>query len=567
LDSPEADSLLHDRLFQFQPAVFQVYAGDPDSRLFNSAGADTLFSLSFYEKLLPLKEDDKFTQLVNYAGSGYQKIESKPIISGETDYLLLYFILMDPNNKPTNRIGAILINPELFIQETLSGKFQSVAQEKFIISAFESGNEIPVYATSDSVNTESIAVTNDFWLLPNYYIAIGTPGKSVQEIVRERTITNLLILLALILFLAAAAFLILHNVRREMQLAQKKADFVSNVSHELRTPLALISMFAETLEMDRVKNEAKKKEYFRIMQKESGRLTGIVNKILTFSQMESGRKVFHKNPVDLNEVVGEVVSNYEFHLESKGFEYSSSLCSEPLPLLADREALQEVLINLIDNAIKYSTETKQVGIKTKKMGDKAVMLVIDKGIGIPRSDHDQVFEKFFRVSVGNLAQTKGTGLGLSLVKEIVEEHNGEIRLESEPELGADDYVTKPFSVRELLARIKAILRRAGDRETPDETVSLGKLEIDFRNFQATHNGAEVKMSHKELEVLKFLYENRNELVSRYDLLENVWGYQDSITTRTVDNFILRLRQKIEDDPANPHIILTVHGSGYRLIHH
>jgi len=137
------------------------------------------------------------------------------------------------------------------------------------------------------------------------------------------------------------------------------------------------------------------------------------------------------------------------------------------------------------------------------------------------------------------------------------------------ELGADDYVTKPFSVRELLARIKAILRRSGEQQESQEDndkVQIGKLQIDFRNFQATEQGHEVKMSHKELEVLKYLYEKRNELVSRYDLLENVWGYQDSITTRTVDNFILRIRQKIEQDPANPHIILTVHGSGYRLIH-
>jgi DNA-binding response OmpR family regulator len=137
------------------------------------------------------------------------------------------------------------------------------------------------------------------------------------------------------------------------------------------------------------------------------------------------------------------------------------------------------------------------------------------------------------------------------------------------ELGADDYVTKPFSVRELLARIKAILRRSGDHpsESKNDHVKLGKLDIDFLNFQASSDGQDVKMSHKEFEVLKYLYENRNELVSRYDLLENVWGYNDSITTRTVDNFILRIRQKIEKDPANPQIILTVHGSGYRMIHH
>jgi len=304
--------------------------------------------------------------------------------------------------------------------------------------------ENPVYSTSDSVNIESIAVTKDFWLLPDYYLAIGTPGRPVQAIIRERTLTNLGILLALIIFLGVAAYMILLNVRREMRLAQKKADFVSNVSHELRTPLALISMFAETLEMDRVKEPSKKKEYYRIMQKESGRLTGIVNKILTFSQMDSGRKIFRRDPIELNEIVGEIVSNYEFHLESKGFKYSLSLCDEKLQLTGDREALEEVLINLIDNAIKYSKDNKQVDIQTKQTNGKAIMLVMDKGIGIPKADQEQVFEKFFRVSVGDLAQTKGTGLGLSLVKEIVEEHQGEIRLESEPGKGSIFMIILPL---------------------------------------------------------------------------------------------------------------------------
>jgi two-component system phosphate regulon sensor histidine kinase PhoR len=442
----QADSVITDRLFQFQPSIFQVCIQDEDSvRLFNAPEADTLFSPEFYESLLPVSNSDKLNQLRNYAASGYQKIESKQVRSGDTDYLLLYFILMDPYNKPTDKLGSVIVDPELFIEETLAQKFQTVAQDKFIISAFEKGTDAPVYSTSDSVNTESIAVTNDFWLLPDYYLAIGTPGRPVREIIRQRTMTNLGILLALIIFLAAAAYLILHNVRREMKLTQKKADFVSNVSHELRTPLALISMFAETLEMDRVKEDSKKKEYFRIMQKESGRLTGIVNKILTFSQMESGRKVFHKNPVDLNVIASEVASNYEFHLESKGFTHSLSLSADPLPLMADREALEEVLINLIDNAIKYSKDIKEISIQTKKKDDKAVLLVIDKGIGIPKSDHDQVFEKFFRVSVGDLAQTGGTGLGLSLVKEIVQEHDGEIRLESEPGKGSIFMIILPLT--------------------------------------------------------------------------------------------------------------------------
>ena len=135
------------------------------------------------------------------------------------------------------------------------------------------------------------------------------------------------------------------------------------------------------------------------------------------------------------------------------------------------------------------------------------------------------------------------------------------------ELGADDYITKPFSVRELLARVKAILRR-NQLSTPpsDQTlVTIGRLLIDFNLLYARTAEGEVKLSHKEFEILSFLHKHKNKVVSRYELLENVWGYEEQITTRTVDNFIARLRQKLEDNPAVPKIILTVHGTGYKMI--
>lgn len=135
------------------------------------------------------------------------------------------------------------------------------------------------------------------------------------------------------------------------------------------------------------------------------------------------------------------------------------------------------------------------------------------------------------------------------------------------ELGADDYIVKPFSVRELLARIKAILRRSqvAITATPAQRISIGKLDVDFTAFQARDNGAEVRLSHKEFEILQFLHTHKNKTVGRYELLESVWGYEEQITTRTVDNFILRLRQKVEINPNQPKIILTVHGTGYRMI--
>ncbi len=135
------------------------------------------------------------------------------------------------------------------------------------------------------------------------------------------------------------------------------------------------------------------------------------------------------------------------------------------------------------------------------------------------------------------------------------------------ELGADDYITKPFGVRELLARLKAILRRSQAVNVPgnESTVTIGRLIVNFNTFQTKQDGVDIKLSHKEVEILAYLFKNSNKVVSRYDLLEHVWGYEEQITTRTVDNFIARLRQKVEDNPNNPRIILTVHGSGYKMV--
>jgi DNA-binding response OmpR family regulator len=135
------------------------------------------------------------------------------------------------------------------------------------------------------------------------------------------------------------------------------------------------------------------------------------------------------------------------------------------------------------------------------------------------------------------------------------------------ELGSDDYITKPFSVRELLARVKAILRRKTPAAAKEgETVKIGKLEVNFGSFTAHDEKGEVKMSHKEFEILKYLLQRKNEIISRQDLLHNVWGYDEMPTTRTVDNFIVKIRHKVETDVESPRIILTVHGTGYKLIH-
>jgi DNA-binding response OmpR family regulator len=136
------------------------------------------------------------------------------------------------------------------------------------------------------------------------------------------------------------------------------------------------------------------------------------------------------------------------------------------------------------------------------------------------------------------------------------------------ELGADDYITKPFSLRELLARIKTILRRAPtakEGSVEPEFIRIGNIKVNFKSYQALEGTNEIKMSYKEFGILHYLYMNAGKIIQRDDLMSDVWGIEFDISTRTVDNFILKLRQKIEVDPNNPKIILTVHGIGYKMI--
>ena len=134
------------------------------------------------------------------------------------------------------------------------------------------------------------------------------------------------------------------------------------------------------------------------------------------------------------------------------------------------------------------------------------------------------------------------------------------------EFGADDYITKPFSLRELLARVKAVLRRSStDTSIKESNATIGLVEINFETYTATKKGKPVAMTSKEFEILRYLWQHQKQVISRDDLLTKVWGYDESITSRTVDNFILKIRKNIEKNPAEPKHIVTMHGIGYKLI--
>jgi len=275
-------------------------------------------------------------------------------------------------------------------------------------------------------------------------LGIKARGTTIADISAHILRTYFLILGGLSLMMGAGLFLMYRSVARELALAKLKSDFVSNVSHELRTPLALIRLYAETLELGRIPSVEKKHEYYEIIRKESERLTSLINNILDFSRIESGKKEYNFRETNVADLVRSTLESYRFEIEQNGFHFEEKIDNDVPPLVVDREAIARSLLNLVNNALKYSLTEKYLGIKLYRHNDGVNLEVIDHGIGIPEKEQPKIFEKFYRVGDPLVHNTKGSGLGLSLVSHIVQAHGGEVAVESTPGRGSKFTITLPL---------------------------------------------------------------------------------------------------------------------------
>ena len=265
--------------------------------------------------------------------------------------------------------------------------------------------------------------------LPGLEVVFSSAASSTDVAALQRTLYGVALLLVLSITFFGA-FLVWRDVRRELRLADLRSQFVSSVSHELKTPLTSIRMFAEILQTKDPPDPRMQADYLGTIVGESERLTRLLNNVLNLSKIEQDRMMYRPRPTSLAEVAHRAVQAVEYPLEQAGFTLSVDSQDE-LPLVSvDPDALEQAILNLLTNAMKYSGESREIDLRLRSEDGHAVVEVTDCGMGIAPEELERLTEKFYRVPTAENRHVPGTGLGLTLVDHMAKSNGGDLRVRS-----------------------------------------------------------------------------------------------------------------------------------------
>jgi signal transduction histidine kinase len=413
----------------------------------SDAGDEPLF-FDAQGRALALDPDSPETRAAQVAAAAWRLVaedggalESTTPIASEAfaDRRVVARPLVDGEARPIGAAGLIVDEGwvrDVFLPERIAAERELLGEplQREIAAVIRTG-AVPATPAERAAAPDAVQLPFRF-LFTDWALAIEGPALSPARFLRQRLLIDLALTLAMSAVLLAAIVLALRSALRATRLSRMKTEFVSSVSHELRTPLASIRVLGEFLRLGRVTDPAKLKEYGETIEAESARLTRLVNDILDFSKLESGRRALRFEAVDLRAVVDETLRAFAMRLDREGFTVAVSAPAALPAAWADRDAVGQVLANLLDNAIKYSGAAREVAIELAPESGGVRLSVADRGAGIAPGEQRRIFEAFYRAGSELVPDAKGSGLGLAIVKRVVEAHGGSVGVESRPGAGS-----------------------------------------------------------------------------------------------------------------------------------
>ncbi len=426
-------------LFRAVPAVetvlsFDTALAEGGAATFRDDGAAT--AAAFRAAYGPARA----RRLVERRAVGYRQLDPVSLPGGRLALAFTVDAAEDARAAGTApRLIALVVAPGPFVDYVVMPKLREVSRGGLVLGVFADTAATPL-ASTGPLTRAGVERERPLWLLPAHTIGVRPSDRSAEAVGRRRRLQGLGLLAAVTAVLGLGGAFAWRSVRREVEVARLREDFVSNVSHELRTPLAMIRLYAETLAAGRIPTEARRQQYVETIVTESERLSRLVDNVLAFSRSDHGDRAAALRPLDVGALAAGVAERYRPVLAASGVALTVDAAAGLPPVSADADALAEALVNLLDNAAKYGVaaattpagpdeaRSGEVALTVRADARRVVVEVADRGPGLAAADRERVFEPFVRVqapSADGLAHTaRGTGLGLALVRRIAEAHGG-----------------------------------------------------------------------------------------------------------------------------------------------
>jgi tetratricopeptide (TPR) repeat protein/anti-sigma regulatory factor (Ser/Thr protein kinase) len=382
---------------------------------------------------------------------GLIQIDQPPGSDNFTDRYLIngnersYFIFLSPMGEH-EQLGLIY-NQEYILKNVLNTSVQKIADDSvFDWEIVNNYGKVLLDSENKPTGTNPVKVLLSS-SIPSWTMKIyPKSGGFFVSFIKTSEGVFFYIFLLIVIILAFGLFFTLFTVNNELRLARMKSNFITTVSHEFKSPLTIIRQMVEMLDSGRVSDDERKQKYYSAMLQESERLSHLIDNILDFSKMEAGLKNFSFKEDNLAVVVEEIVMSFQHHLIDKGFQINLNLPDSIPNSMFDREAIQQVFQNLIDNACKYSGGSKIIDVEMEQVDSEITINIKDFGIGIHKDEQDKIFSQFYRAGDELTQNVKGSGIGLTIVKQIVEAHHGTIKLKSEPGKGSNFQIVLPLKM-------------------------------------------------------------------------------------------------------------------------